>query len=64
MTHPDILKMERFGELETAAEPKRIGECNYCGAILYDSMTEMTESADGLFCDVDCCHSYYEIRIL
>lgn len=61
MTHPDILKMERFGEAEPTPEPRRIGECGYCGAPLYDHMAELAESADGLFCDLECCHSYYEI---
>ncbi len=64
MTHPDILKMERFGELEPTAQPRRIGECSYCGTLLYDHMGEVLESTDGLFCDMDCCHSYYEIRSL
>lgn len=64
MTHPDILKMERFGELESAPQPRRIGECSYCGNLLYDHMGEIMESTDGMFCDIDCCHSYYEIRSL
>lgn len=63
MTHPDILKMERYGALEAVEEPRRIGECLFCGASLYDQMTDWVESAEGLFCDLDCCHSYYEIRM-
>ncbi len=64
MTHPDILKLERFGELEPAAEPRQIGECGYCGSPIYDHMTELAQSADSLFCDMDCCHEYYEIHAL
>ncbi|MEE1013450.1 MAG: hypothetical protein U0L92_03950 [Clostridia bacterium] len=61
MTHPDILKMERFGTLNPDVTPRKIGECHYCGESLYDDMPELTESKDGLFCDMACCHEYYEI---
>ncbi len=64
MTHPDILKMERWGELSPTPEPRRIGECSYCGGLLYDQMENLVAAADGMFCDMDCCHSYYEIREL
>lgn len=63
MTHPDILTMERFGELEPIREPRQIGECCYCGAPLYENMTELAESTDALFCDMDCCHAYYETDV-
>ncbi len=64
MTHPDILKMERLGDLNYLSEPRRIGECSYCGGLLYDRMDHLVAAADGMFCDMDCCHSYYEIREL
>lgn len=64
MTHPDILKMERLGELDYSPEPRRVGECSYCGGLLYDRMDHLVAAADGMFCDMDCCHSYYEIREL
>lgn len=61
MTHPDILKMERFGNLNPNAMPRKTGTCLYCGEALYDDMPELTQSMDGLFCDLSCCHEYYEI---
>lgn len=61
MTHPDILKMERFGNLNPDAMPRKVGECLYCGEALYDDMPELTESTDGMFCDLACCHEYYAI---
>ena len=64
MTHPDILKMERFGGLNPNTVPRIIGECQYCGTELYDDMPELVKSADGLFCEMDCCHEYYGIRSL
>ncbi|MBQ4145193.1 MAG: hypothetical protein IJD36_01075 [Clostridia bacterium] len=64
MTHPDILKMERFGELNPSRKPRRIGECFYCGAPLFDNMTGIVRSVDGIFCDCDCCHENYEIYSL
>lgn len=60
MTHPDILEAEAFG-CYTPGGREKIGECTYCEAALYDD-EEVTESCDGLFCDMDCCCEYYEIR--
>ena len=62
MTHPDILRMEKFGELYPAEENVAMGKCLYCGEMIYSSDLEYTESIDGVFCDMDCCHNYYEIR--
>lgn len=64
MTHPDILKMERFGELDPMDSSIPMGKCVYCGEYLYHNQTELTESIDGFFCDLDCCHKYYEIQSL
>jgi hypothetical protein len=62
MTDPDILKMERFGTLNPDAQIRKVGECLYCGEALYDDMPEIMESTDGKFCDLACCHEYYEIN--
>lgn len=62
MTHPDILKMERFGELYPTESARQVGFCLYCGQILFEDSPELTFSQDGSFCDMDCCHGYYEIR--
>ncbi|MBR5152114.1 MAG: hypothetical protein IKW60_01100 [Clostridia bacterium] len=61
MTDPDILKMERFGTLNPSVLPRRIGTCLYCDSPLYDDMPELTESTDGMFCDLTCCHEHYGI---
>ncbi|MBQ2614805.1 MAG: hypothetical protein IJB80_05715 [Clostridia bacterium] len=61
MTHPDILKMERFGSLNPNDLPRKVGVCLCCGEALYDDMPDLTESTDGLFCDMACCHEHYGI---
>ncbi len=61
MTHPDILKMERDGCLDYPNEPKYIGDCLYCNHGLYDDYAHC-ESRDGMFCDLDCCHAFYNIE--
>lgn len=61
MTHPEIYQTEMFGSLNCA--PKKIGECLYCEAVVYDE-GETVESQDGLFCDMDCLSEYYQIRKL
>ncbi len=61
MTHPEITHTEMFGSLNYS--PRQVGECLYCEAVLYDE-GEIVESRDGLFCDMDCCLEYYEIRKL
>ncbi len=64
MTHPDILMTERYGTLDPQEESVKIGECVNCGNSLYDRSPESVQSRDGFFCDMDCCHDYYEISIL
>ncbi len=60
MTHPDITRVEMLGEIQNEKKCK-IGECLYCETALYDDSSEVMESTDGLFCDMDCCCEYYEI---
>lgn len=62
MTHPDIIRMERFGTPYPMELSEKTGECIYCKADVYDDNTEAVRSCDGLFCDEDCCREYYEIR--
>ena len=59
LTHPDILNAEVRGDDDL--EKIKIGECEYCESDLYDD-EEIIESCDGMFCDMDCCCEYYEIR--
>ena len=59
LTHPDILNAEVCGDDDL--EKIKIGECEYCESDLYDD-EEIIESCDGMFCDMDCCCEYYEIR--
>lgn len=61
MTHPDILKMERDGYLDSPHKPKLIGICDYCGDDIYDDC-DAVESSDYIFCDIKCCFDYYGIR--
>lgn len=64
MTHPDIIKMERFGTLDPRSIPKLAGFCAECGTELWDNSPELVKSVDGLFCDIECCHEYYQIKTL
>lgn len=61
MTHPDILTMERLGYLPRSRDPEKLGVCRYCESEIFDT-DEPVESRDGLFCSMDCCREYYEIR--
>lgn len=63
MTHPDIIDVEMFGSLK-GSESQKLGECQYCESDVYDDNGEAVLSGDGLFCDMDCCCEYYEIRRL
>ncbi len=63
MTHPDIIDAERFGGVRERRAHK-IGECLYCEADVYDDNGDATMSTDGLFCNMECCCEYYEIRRL
>ncbi len=59
LTHPDILDAEIHGC--DNRESRKIGECTYCEADLFDD-EDIIESCDGMFCDMECCCEYYEIR--
>ena len=62
MTHPDIKFVERYGYTKSElARTKPIGVCLFCGSDIASG--EYVKSFDGLFCNLDCCHSYYEIDI-
>ena len=63
MTHPDIIDADIFGSRKGSDAQKR-GACLYCEAGVYDDSGEAVLSGDGLFCDMDCCCEYYEIRRL
>lgn len=64
MTHPDITATETFGSVRQMKAAEKIGECLYCDANVYDDSDDTVESGDGIFCDMDCCCEYYEIRKL
>ena len=53
--------MERLGRLEPEPPVRQLGICAYCGAEIFDDGPEQVFSPDGRFCDMDCCHNYYEI---
>lgn len=62
MTHPDIRFAERYGyPPERLPRTRQIGVCLYCGSEIYGGPEGYVKSFDGLFCDMDCCHNYYEI---
>lgn len=61
MTHPEILMTEIYGS-RSPHTANRIGECLYCELPVFDDSGDAVVSCDGLFCDMDCCCEYYEIR--
>lgn len=61
MTHPDILATESLGSVRQMKAAEKIGECLYCESAVLDD-GEAIESTDGIFCDMNCCCEYYEIR--
>ncbi|MBQ3573674.1 MAG: hypothetical protein IJA16_03655 [Clostridia bacterium] len=63
MTHPDIINTEAFGS-RNGPDAQKLGECVYCENDVYDDSGDAVVSNDGLFCDMDCCCEYYEIRRL
>ena len=61
MTHPDILKVEKYGELYPTAETVYEYECKFCGDTLQTGDTayvcdELDE--DKVFCCKDCFERY------
>lgn len=61
MTHPDILKMERLGEIYP---PKvhMLGRCAACGQAIYDDEICWEADTGELFCERDCIDRYYGIK--
>lgn len=60
MTHPDIKFIERYGyPPERLRYSRPVGVCLCCGSDIYGG--SYVKSFDGLFCDMECCHNYYEI---
>lgn len=54
MTHPDILKTERFGYGYMDKEEKPIGRCAGCGEDVYESYEHYTLQGDIFFCSEEC----------
>ena len=62
MTHPDIDFVERHGFTRAELPYTRpIGVCLFCGNDIVRTREGHVKSFDGLFCNMECCHSYYEI---
>lgn len=62
MTHPDIIEAQRLGYPEREFDAHRpFGVCLFCGSDIYHDGNEHYKSFDGVFCDRECCRSYYEI---
>lgn len=53
MTHPEILRTERFGSRDY--ERRRVGRCGNCGAAVMSDDVEMCEGEDNeFFCSYAC----------
>ena len=63
--HPDIVSVNRTGYPRDWFRHDReiIGECRFCNEKITDGY-EHVESCDGMFCDMDCCHSFYDIQTI
>lgn len=65
MTHPDITEVQRYGYLKhNVSADKPIGVCLFCGSDVFRDGEEHVKSFDGVFCNRECCQSYYEIDII
>ena len=64
MTHPDILAMERFGELHPGNDEERVGYCEECGRPIYDDQGDYWRCrAEGIFfCSEDCLCSHFGLE--
>ena len=65
MTHPDILKMERFGTLEPEEEEEKIvGKCACCGEDVFDDCVHVRECIPGdkFFCSKECVYEYFNLE--
>ena len=61
MTHPNIRCCEDTGySLYEQYRLQPVGKCLYCGNVITNE--GYIKSFDGIFCDMDCCHYYYEIE--
>lgn len=58
--HPDIRAAELTGYPAGYRFPKPVGQCLYCGDDIIEG--DCVKSFDGMFCDMECCHNYYEIK--
>lgn len=59
MTHPDIKYVEKYGYPEAALNHGNcIGKCLLCGNLITEQEHHV-ESIDGVFCNMDCCMTYY-----
>lgn len=56
MTHPDILQMEKFGEM-CPKEAK--AECAYCGQAITDEYGSGKIRCGLRFCDRECFDNYF-----
>ena len=61
MTHPDILTIEKFGGLNPKRFAERTGYCINCGRQVCE---DAVLSKDGVFCNMECLHEYYEIEFI
>ncbi len=61
MTHPDILKMEKFGEMYLP-EVHMLGRCAACGQAITDEYTYCKNKDGFVFCDLECAKIFYGIE--
>ena len=57
--HPDIRAAELTGYPAGFRFSKPVGQCLYCGEYIEG---DYVKSFDGMFCNMECCHNYYEIK--
>ena len=62
MTHPDILRTEKYGELKPEPKPITKGKCIECHYPIYDD-DDCFRTPDGLVCyscDLDYMRRFFE----
>ena len=64
ITHPDILKMERFGTLDTKPCVEHCGRCREKISALYDE--HFVDKYGNVFCSEECAikkHGIYKVEV-
>ena len=43
-------------------DPERYGQCEECGADIYEGQCYLVNDQDEMFCDDECLYNFYKIK--